>query len=214
MKKSSCVLTLINFYENMSWDIDFLMKIEKSRRVVKARNEKRDVFEAFVFRICANWEILIGDLLIDCFSKDTSMYKNFTGFNIPKNLPLETCKAIVLGTGYMDFKSIGDLKREAKRVLVPKCNPFDKIPSTKGDKIDEFFLIRNYLAHYSDAAKRNLDKLYKNKYNLRKFIEPGQFLLARGKPNELPRMGIYINNFIECADVMGKSLGVNIEETD
>ena len=212
MKKTSCEITLKNFYENMSWGIDFLMKIEKSRRVVKERYEKRDVFEAFVFRICANWEILMQDLLIDCFSKDTSKYKDFTGFDVPKHLSLETCKAIILGTGYLDFKSISDLKMQTKRILVPACNPFEKIPKFKGDKIDEFFTIRNYLSHYSDAARRKLDKLYKDKYNLHRFIEPGQFLLAKRSQNELPRMGEYINNFVECVDKMAEFLGINIEE--
>jgi len=59
----------------MEMDVVFLIKIEEAKRVVKSVEEKRDVFEAYVFKICANWEVLLEDLLIDCLNKDTTRYK-------------------------------------------------------------------------------------------------------------------------------------------
>jgi hypothetical protein len=211
MKKPSFETTLYLFYGYMTWDIDLLVKIERAKHIVKSRNEKRAIFEAFVFRICANWEILVEDLFIDCFSKDTSMFRNFTGFKIDKHLSRETCKAIILGTHYVDFKSIDDLKKQASRAIMPQCNPFKEIPNLNGSKIDEFFTIRNYLAHYSDAARRSLAKIYKEQYGLRRFIMPGQFLLTRDKKSDFPRMAIYINNFTDTADLMAKFLGIEIK---
>lgn len=194
----------------MGGDITFLMKIEGAKMVVKSIDEKRDVFDAYVFRICANWEILVGDLLIDCLNKDTSQYKEFTGFEIPKHLSRETCKAMILGVTYIDFKSVSDLKKMSKRILVPQFNPFKKIPKSNGEKIDEFFTLRNYLAHYSDAAKRSLERMYKNRHGLKSFREPGDFLLARDKTRGMIRMAVYINNFVDTADIMGEFCNVDI----
>jgi len=194
----------------MGWDISFLIKIEGAKKVVKSVDEKRNVFEAYVFRICANWEILIEDLLIDCLNKDTSQYKESTGFGIPKHLSRETCKAMILGVTYIDFRSVSDLKRMAKRILVPQFNPFKGIPRSNGEKIDEFFALRNYLAHYSDAARRRLDNIYRNRHGLKSFREPGDFLLAKDKVHGIPRMAVYINNFIDTADIMGKFCNIDI----
>ncbi len=128
MRKSSFQVTFETFHLNMIWDSTFLTRIEKARSVVKSADEKRSVFEAYVFSICTNWEILIETLLIDCLNKDTSAYREFTGFEIPKHLWRETCKAIILSTGYVDFRSVSDLKRTAKNILVSHCNPFKAIP--------------------------------------------------------------------------------------
>lgn len=210
MRKSSFELTLGNFYRNMEMDVVFLIKIEEAKRVVKSVEEKRDVFEAYVFKICANWEVLLEDLLIDCLNKDTTRYKELTGFKIPKNISRQTCKAIILGTGYFDCKNVSHLKQKAKSILVSQYNSFKEIPRPNGDKIDEFFALRNYLAHYSDAAKRSLEKIYKNAHSLKSFREPGEFLLAKDKRKKIPRMAVYINNFTDTVDIMAKFLDVGL----
>lgn len=192
----------------MRWDVNLLVKIEKAKSIVKSQQEKQSIFEAFVHSICSNWDILVEELLIDCFNKDTSKYTEYTGFKLDKNIKRDTCKAILIGVGYLDFKSVGDLKGRSKNILIPECNPFVKIPKLNAEKIDEFYIIRNYLAHYSDAAKRALLKVYKTNYNLRVFVQPGRFLLATEENGELPRMGTYINNFTDAAAAMGKFLRV------
>jgi hypothetical protein len=93
-------------------------------------------------------------------------------------------------------------------MLTPLCNPFAKITSAQAKKIDEFFTIRNYLAHRSYKARRSLLKVYQDTYGMRNFVEPGTFLLAREKGAQIPRMGAYINNFKDTANMMGKFLGV------
>ena len=55
-------------------------------------------------------------------------------------------------------------------------------------------------------------KIYQNEYGFKNFIEPGRFLLANGKGASIPRMGIYINNFIDTADTMATFLGIEVEE--
>lgn len=208
MKKSSSEPSLFNFHRTMNRDIDLLMKIETARSVVKSLEAKRSIFDAFVFHICAKWEILVEDLLLDCLNKDTSRYAEYTGFNLPKHISRETCKAIIIGLQYFDFKSVGDLKKMSNQMLTPLCNPFAKITSAQAKKIDEFFTIRNYLAHRSYKARRSLLKVYQDTYGMRNFVEPGTFLLAREKGAQIPRMGAYINNFKDTANMMGKFLGV------
>lgn len=210
MRKSSFEVTLGGFYGNMEMDIKFLIKIEEAKQVVKSVGEKREVFEAYVFKICANWEIFSEELLIDCFNKDTTRYREFTGFKIPRNISRETCKAITLSIGYLDFKSVSHLKQIAGNLLVSQYNPFKEIPGPNGKKIDEFFALRNYLAHYSDAAKRSLEKIYRDRYSSGVFREPGEFLLAKDKRKKLPRMAVYIDNFVDTAELMGKFLGIDL----
>lgn len=214
MKKSDFETTLIGFYINMITDANFLIKIARAKSVVKSLEEKRSVFEAFVFSICANWEILVEDLLIDCLNKDTSQYRKYTGFKIPPHITRETCKAIIIETGYLDFKGINDLKAKTRNILVPQFNPFDKIPRVNREKIEEFFAMRNYIAHYSYASKRRLEKIYRNRYKLKTFRWPGEFLLAKDKIKGIPRMDFFINNFLKTADIIAEHCGVDIKTED
>jgi len=70
MRKSNFETTLGDFYENMGYDVDLLTKIETAKAVAKHKVDKRSIFEAFVFPICAYWEIFVEDLLIDCPNND------------------------------------------------------------------------------------------------------------------------------------------------
>lgn len=211
MRKSTFESSLTDFHLNMNYDIDLLMKIETAKAVVKHKEDKRSIFEAFVLRICANWEILVEDLLIDCLNHDTSRYTEFTGFKLPKHISRETCKAVIIGTGYTDFKSVGQLKQMSKQMLIPECNPFTTITTSNGRRIDEFFIMRNYLAHYSYAAKRSLLNVYNNTYKMRRFVEPGVFLLAKDRQEGIPRMGVYINHFKAVANTMAEFLGISFD---
>jgi len=212
MKKSSFVITFKEFVDYMLWDDYLLDRIEHARMVVKAIEVKRDIFDAFVFHICANWEILVETLLIDCLNWDTSRFKEFTGIEIPKNVTREICTAIVLGRGYFDFRSTDNLRQIANEMLVPQFNPFKEIPKSNGDKVDEFFKIRNYLAHYSDAARRSLKKVYRDNYGLKTFRAPGEFLLAKDRKTGLSRMTGYIKNFEDTARIMAKFLNVDMPD--
>ena len=202
MKKATYYRSLTSFHRNMNQDIDLLMKIEHARKVVKKKHEKKSIFEAYAFRICANWERLVDDLIVDCLNQDTSRYAESTGYNLPKHVSLDVCKAIIFGYRYLDFRSIDELKRNSKKLLVDECNPFLAITHASGKKIDEFCKIRNYVAHRSDSAKRSLMKIYKNNYGMKRFIEPGSFLLAINQVEKIPRLGVYINNFKFVAHTM------------
>lgn len=210
MKKASTKVTLRNFIEELHWYIWFLNKIVAAKRVVGQPDEKVEVLEAFVFKVAALWEVLAEDLLIDCLNKDTSRYAEYKGMALSKNLTRNVCAAMLTGLDYLDFKSVGHTRATARKILVPAHNPFQAISKAAARRIDEFFTIRNYLAHYSDHAQRSLMDKYRNNHGLTRFVRPGQFLYAYSRANTHIRFGDYIGAFLEAADDIAKSLGVNL----
>ena len=81
------------------------------------------------------------------------------------------------------------------------------IPSDEGKKIDEFCVIRNYLAHYSDSSKQSLTRMYKNKYGL-SFREPGDFFFEYDTNKRQIRFAHYTNAFLKATDEMAIFLNV------
>ena len=77
-----------------------------------------------------------------------------------------------------DFKSTADLTGFSKKVLPIRSNPFLAVANRNRRAIDHAFKIRNYLAHYSAVSRRALDRMYKQHFKLKRFVEPGQFLIA------------------------------------
>jgi len=160
----------------------FMRKILGAERVIKAQTEKRDLAESVLLRLCANWESFVDEHLADCVNVDHSKLGEFFAVKIPANPSKGLCQALIFGSGYKDFKSIGDLKGFSKKILPDSSNPFLKIGKAHSDRIDEVYTIRNYLAHYSAPGTRSLKALYKAKYGMNNFLEPGQFLLGyKGK---------------------------------
>ena len=207
MRKSSVKITFDNFLETMEGDIDLLKKLHFAEVVVRTREEKAEIHEAFVFKVCASWEIFTQDLLIDCLNKDTSQYSLHTGYHLPKHLSRDICNAMIFGVGYQDFKNVSHLKSFAKQVLVSVYNPFQKIPRNSSQKIDGCYVIRNYLAHYSYAAERKLKEMYRSN-GMRRFREPGDFLMSITRGENITRSAAYILAFIEASKEMATFLSI------
>ncbi len=179
----------------------FLGKIVHSERVIKTQQEKRDVAESVLLRVCAYWESFVDEHLIDCANVDSSKLAAHFGVPLPKHLSKATCQALLFGDSYRDFKSVGDLKGFSKKVLSDTCNPFLAITSGDAKSIDEVYVIRNYLAHYSFKAKRRLHDLYKKEYDMHNFVEPGQFLMAYNRK----RLVRYLTGFMMASAAMKAS---------
>lgn len=158
----------------------FMERIVEAERVIHLKTEKQDIAESVLLRLCANWERFVDEHLVDCVNCDHSKLNEFLGVSIPRHPSRNVCQAVLFGGGYKDFKTFGDLKGFTKKVLPDESNPFLEIAAGHATKIDEVFKIRNYLAHYSAQARRTLDRLYEQSYNMERFQEPGRFLLARG----------------------------------
>lgn len=156
----------------------FTEKIVNAQRVVSTAAEKRDVAESVLLRLCANWERFIDEHLVDCVNCNHTKLSKYYSVAIPANPSWDLCHALIIGNEYTDFRSFGDLKSYAKKILPEDSNPFLQISKSHTKKIDEVYKIRNYLSHYSAASRRALMKVYDETYEMVRFLEPGQFLLA------------------------------------
>lgn len=158
----------------------FMEKALQAQRVIRTAQEKRDLAESVLLRLLANWESFVDEQLIDCVNINSSKMSEFLGVRIPEHPPKSLCEAILFGGGYRDFSSYGELKGFSKKILPEENNPFLVVHSSRSSAIDEMYKLRNYLAHYSSAAKRALMGMYEQKYDYQRFIEPGMFLCGHG----------------------------------
>lgn len=156
----------------------FMVKILAAQRVISTNIEKRDIAESVLLRLCAYWESCVDEHLVDCINVDHSRLSEHFGVTIPANPGKSLCQALLFGGSYRDFKSFGDLKGFSKKVLPDDSNPFLAVTPTQSKRIDEAYKIRNYLSHYSAMGRRSLMRMYETEYDMSRFLEPGQFLLA------------------------------------
>ena len=163
----------------------FLEKIINAQRVVGTAQEKRDIVESVLLRLCANWERFVDDHLVCCVNRDHRKLSEFLGVPVPDHPGKDLCYALVFGDGYRDFPSFGKLKGFSKKVLPDESNPFLEVSKATSARIDEVYAIRNYLAHYSYRSRRALLSMYKKKHRMTRFLEPGQFLLAYSASSEI-----------------------------
>ncbi len=156
----------------------FMEKVIDAKRVIGSAQEKRDIAESVLLRLCAYCEYFVDEHLVACVNCDSSQLSKFFGVTIPKNPDKGLCRALLFGERYRDFRSVGQLKKFTTRILPKDSNPFLAISASHTQLIDEVCKIRNYLSHYSSSARHSLFTMYKEKFGRDRFLEPGQFLLG------------------------------------
>jgi len=164
--------------ENLDWYLDFFQKVIEAQRVLGQREEKKEISEMIILRLCATWEYYTEKILICCFSMNTKKYADFYGIRLRKSINIGIAERLLLGTNYKDFKSVGDLRGFAKKYLEDKYNPFTNIVRSHRVEIDYLFILRNYLTHYSSFAKKQVAKYYNDVLKVRRWHEPGYFLIG------------------------------------
>jgi hypothetical protein len=174
---------------------EFMARVIVAQRVIRTQQEKRDLAESVLLRLCANWERFVDEHIVDCVNCDHSKLPAFLGVTIPAHPTRNLCEAIIFGGGYRDFHSTAHLIDFTRKILPDNSNPFMEMSTGDRARIDEAFSMRNYLSHYSAKARRSLDTVYKKKYKLRRFVEPGSFLLARGGK----RLWAYFESFEQAS---------------
>lgn len=198
MRKADLAKNHDEFEEDMDWYIEFLIRMLGAKRVVKY-DDKLEILESLVIRLCAIWEAFIEGEMIDCLNIDCSKCKEELQLKLPKHLTKDLCEAILVGPGYLNFRNVDDIKKLAKQVLPENVNPFRLIrtnPTAK--RINEFYTMRNYLTHYSGKSRRTLQRMYQDSQGLKNFRQPGDFLIAhRGK-----RLIQYIDAFLDASKQM------------
>lgn len=177
----------------------FMEKVIDAQGVVVSAQEKRNIAESILIRLCANWESFVDEHLVDCVNRDHRRLSEFFGVSIPLNPSWDLCHALIFGDTYKDFRSVDDLRRFTNKILPKNSNPFLSISKEHIADIDEVYAIRNYLSHYSSTSRRKVqEKIYKNKYRMNRFLEPGQFILAHGAK----RLWKYFDSFVGASDDM------------
>lgn len=165
--------------------------------------EASEIIEAFTVKTICDWEWYIEKMICECLNQDTSQLSKELDLKLPKKISIDECIAYLNGLGYFDLKSIGNLKSIGKKVLIESKNPFNNISSPAKKHIDDFYSLRNYVAHKSNKSKRTLLKVYE-KYNQRDFIEVGEFLLDKTeKENKTIRFQDFGGSFwLAAFDIM------------
>jgi hypothetical protein len=198
MRKADLIARHEGFKNDVGWYRDFLCRVISAQRVLSAVEDKREVAEMIVLRLCAHWEYYLDELLVAAINRDHSQLSEYFGVTIPAHPSKELCQALLFGDGYKDFPSFGALKGFSKKILPEVSNPFLSISPGNWRRIDEVYAIRNYLSHYSAKARRTLFGMYKKNHDMSRFLEPGQFLLAY----EASRFHKFIDAFEGAADQM------------
>jgi hypothetical protein len=206
VRKTSLPRAFDDFNESLQTYAGLAGKIASSQRVIRYKWEKTELLEAFALRLVTLWEVFVEDVVVACLNRDTSKYAEFRGLVLRKHLSADECRAMLTGLGYFDCRSVGEIQRIGKQVLV--INPFAVIPKAVSRKIDELMIIRNYLAHYSRKAKRALERVYRNTYGMQRFREPGDFLWADTQRGGGMRFYVYLNALRDAASAMRTWLAV------
>ena len=178
MRKADLRLNHREFDASICRYRSFLERIIAAQRVIRLIQEKRDIAESVLLRLCANWEGFVDSHLVACVNVDYSQLEDFLGVPIPSHPSKNLCAALIFGDGYRDFRSFSELKGFSKKLLPADSNPFLRVTPRQATLIDEVCTIRNYLSHHSARAKRSLRRMYNEKYGMVNFVQPGQFLLA------------------------------------
>lgn len=205
MQKSSFEDIFEHLFESINFYTDLLVNLEEGGVVRK--DEKAEIYEAMVLKVYVTWEIFAEELMVACLNRDTSKYAKHKAMALPKNLTKDICSCLINGLNYFDFRSTGEIKGIARKILPQKYNPFEVILKDDRDKIDELSQMRNYIAHKSQKSRNALLKMYKDNYGFSRFREPGPFLLAFDRPKH-QRFANYIDAFNSAAMDMATHLGV------
>lgn len=183
---------------------DFIGELVSDRRVILSKGEKRELIEATVHRVCARWDALLEADIITSLNRNSTKYSKELGLNLRKHLTREECKAVLFGHRYINFRNVGDIKSFGRKYLHPKHNPFDALTTAKAQAIDDFFVIRNMLAHYSRYARRKYERRLKAKHTFARIPQPGDYLLAADRGGNMIRWTAYVEAFIDASMLMRK----------
>jgi hypothetical protein len=141
MRKANLAKNHEWFERDMHWHIDFLARMLGAQRVVKVE-DKFEIIESSVIRICALWEAFVEDELVDCLNLDCTKFSEYLQLDLPPHLKRPLCEAILIGHRYLDFKGVDDIRSFARKVLPDEVNPFRLIRNPTAKKIDELYIMR------------------------------------------------------------------------
>lgn len=198
MRKASIKQNHRDFEENL----DVLDKVAAqivTRQIGADLTESNVLAEGLALTLAGYWEEVLDEDFVDALNRDTSAYAERVGIELPKNLTRNICFGLLVGDGYLDFRSTGDIVGRSKKVLVPANNPFDHLTRTVRTSIDHFYILRNYLAHRSQRAYRAYRAMLETDFEYKLVVQPGVFLRVKGNSLGKSRLEFFLYRFREAS---------------
>lgn len=194
-------------HEDFEDKLDILDRIAAQivRRQIGADLDESDVLaEGVVLSVAGYWEEVLDEDFVDALNRDTSAYAKHVEIELPKNLSRDICFGLLIGDGYLDLRDTGAIVSRAKKVLVD--NPFAHLTNTVRKSIDQFYVLRNYVAHRSQRAYRRYRGMLEKDFHYKRVVRPGVFLRAEGDSLGNPRLEFFLHRFREASETIRKNV--------
>lgn len=180
------ILSILSNHNSLENDIEQIIKygleiIDRNSQKAKlfTIHEKGIIIEGLLLRACARWESFLEIEVVSLVSMDKN--KLLDELDLPANSTVNqrVIKAILFSTSYRDFHDLERSKGFFRRFITDKYNFFDKISNEQIHMSRMVYKLRNYLAHYSEFAKKQLEQEYQKTYGYSVFMTPGRFLMRK-----------------------------------
>lgn len=132
---------------------------ERLRSLLRSRADLDWLYEGLCTTACGDWEEFCERLFYQSVNQDSSQLAQTIGINLARRLPLAYIEALFITRGFLDWRSINDLKGLGRKYIVPEHNPFRLLSRADGDAIDDLYLIRNHLLHRSRPSAKGFRRV-------------------------------------------------------
>lgn len=145
---------------------------------MRRRSDRQWAHEMLAVSAVTAWGDFAEDVFYGSLNRDSSALSKRLGLELPKHLTLPLCEALFTTHGFLDFRSVGDLKGTAKKFLAD-LRPFTAIPSATGQSIDRLMAVRNFIVHRSRVARAAYRLKVLRPEGIHNLVAPGRFLIAK-----------------------------------
>ena len=201
MRKADLQKRCYGFTAELDRLTDRTNRIDKQ---IKRKSDRGWCYEMLAVGAVTAWSDFAEDLFYMSLNRDSSTLSKRLGLTLPRNLTLPMCEALFTTHGFLDFRSVGDLRGTAKTFLGPS-NPFASLPSATGQAIDRLATIRNFIVHGSRVARAAYRKNVLQHAGLKNLVAPGRFLAAQESGHKT-RFAAYVDALHSGASTVYNSI--------
>ncbi len=192
-------------HQDFEKKLDVLDKVAAqivTRQMGTDLSESDVLADGLALTLAGYWEEVVDEDFVDALNRDTTAYAAHVGIELPKNLSRDICFGLLVGDGYLDFRDTGEIVGRAKKLLVPANNPFDHLTKTVRKSIDQFYFLRNFLAHRSQRAYRAYHAMLETDFRYKRVVRPGVFLRAEGNSLGKSRLQFFLHRFRKASEAI------------
>jgi hypothetical protein len=174
MRKADLEKRCKRFITSLDRITDRADRIDKRMR---RKSDRRWGYEMLAVSAVTAWSDFVEDIFYMSVNRDSKALSKSLGLELPRNLTLPTCEALFTTNGFLDFRSVGELRGKARKFL-GSSHPFADIPSATGQAIDRLTAARNFIVHGSRGARAAYRTKVLHASDLTNLVAPGRFLTA------------------------------------